>query len=249
MQSFGYFTRESAVLVTLFAAFLFPLSTHGNPPRALQFSGYNWTVRSDSEPTDPGRNTFNSSANAVFVDQDGRLHLSLDRHATEIRSRRSFGYGTYEVRITARLDQLHPRAVLGFFTFELPSNHPHHREIDIEFSRWGSADAPNAQFVVQPADRDGNRLRFALDQPEGSATTHRFEWRPGVVEFISWHGHGEYPPAPHLIVADATIETADVPAPRRERLYLNFWWYQGPSADLPRQTVIIDEFRYSPGSR
>ncbi len=220
--------------------------TSASSQRTIPFSGFDWTVRSSRGPTDPGGNTFSANPSDVWVDERGFLHLTLGESATEVRTRRSLGYGTYEVRLLGALDRLHPRAVLGFFTFELPSTHPHHREIDIEFSRWGLESGPNLQYVVQPADRAGNRRQMSLPMPEGEATTHRFTWEPGAVTFTSWHGHGDYPPPAHLLIAHHAIRSADVPDPRRERLYLNFWWYQGPPDQPPRQSVIVTEFQFIP---
>ena len=217
-------------------------------PRTIHFSGFDWTVRSARRPTDPGGNTFSAHQSDVRVDERGFLHLTLAASATEVRTRQALGYGTYEVRLLGALDRLHPRAVLGFFTFELPSAHPHYREIDIEFSRWGVESGPNVQYVVQPADRPENRRQFLLQMPDGEATTHRFEWEPGAVTFTSWHGHGTYPPAAHLLIARHTIRSPDVPTPRHERLYLNFWWYQGPPDVPPRQSVIVTEFQFTPRS-
>lgn len=213
-------------------------------PRTLQFSGYEWTVRTSAAPTAPGGNTFSDSADDVWVDGAGFLHLTLGSDATEVRLHRALGYGTYEVRIDGRLDRLDPQAVFGFFTFELPSAHPHHREIDIEFSRWGQVTMPNAQFSVQPSADPTNRHRFELRQ-EGSATTHRFVWTPERVGFVSWHGHGAYPPPPDLEIARYTVSGEVVPQAGGAHLYFNFWRYQGaPLQHARRQEVVLRSFRF-----
>ncbi len=224
-----------------------PAALGAQTSRMIVFSEYDWIVRSSTGPTAPGGNTFTDAPDRVWVDHDGRLHLSLDERATEIRSRRrGLGYGTYELRLSGRVDRLHPRAVFGFFTFELPSNHPYHREIDIEFSRWDDAETPNAQFVVQPAGRPENHKRFVLTLDAGIASTHRFEWRPGSVSFTSWHGHAPYPPEEHVVAARFTVEGEHVPTPQRERVHLNFWWYQGPPEQAPNQEIVVDDFRFIP---
>ncbi len=215
-------------------------------PPMLEFAGIEWTTRFSAQPTAPGGNTFSSAPDDIRVDERGRLHLSVGQHATEVRSRRPLGYGSYEARILARLDQLDPQAVFGFFTFELPSEHPHHREIDIEFSRWGNPDMTNIQFSVQPSNVEENRHRFDLTQ-SGEATTHRFNWTPGRVEFVSWHGHGEYPPPPEMEVARFVVEGNVVPEPSRARAYFNFWRYQGvPLQGAEREEVIVSDFRFTP---
>ncbi len=215
-------------------------------PATLNFAGFEWTTRYSAEPTAPGGNTFSSSMDDIWVDEQGRLHLSVGEHATEVRSRRPLGYGSYEARILARLDRLDPQVVFGFFTFELPSEHPYHREIDIEVSRWGNPDMTNMQFSVQPSNVLENRHRFELQQ-NGEATTHRFTWTPERVEFVSWHGHGEYPPPPELEVARFVVEGSVVPRPARARAYFNFWRYQGlPLQEASREKIIISDFRFTP---
>lgn len=213
-------------------------------PRIINAFGMDWTVRSARRPTAPGGNTFADGPRHVRVDESGAVHLTLGEHATEIRRRVPTGYGIYEARLEGRLDRLDPQAVFGFFTFELPSDHPHNREIDIEFSRWGDPAAPNTAYTVHPDTEPANQHRFDFVQ-EGDATTHRFAWAPGRVEFTSWHGHGEYPPPPELEIARFTLESAAVPTPGRARIYFNYWRFRG----APLQTgttpkIIIRDFRF-----
>lgn len=246
MQHFKIFGTGLVLVVMVSCAQMVVPEDATATPRSIRFSGYDWTVRRSERPTDPGGNRFSDATSDVWVDGSGQLHLTLGDYATEVRMRRSHGYGIYEARLIARLDRLDPQAVFGFFTFELPSEHPYHREIDIEFSRWGDPDMTNAQFSVQPAAIPENRLRFALDQ-QGEATTHRFTWTPGRVEFVSWHGHSEYPPAAHLVAARFVVEAPVVPDTARERIYFNFWRYQGkPLQTSDREKVIVREFRFIP---
>ncbi|WP_076488373.1 glycoside hydrolase family 16 protein [Alkalispirochaeta americana] len=233
-------TVLTGVVIVVFGTVAIPAPVA--QPRTITFAGYEWTVRASAKPTAPGGNTFSSAPEDIWVDQSGHLNMTLGNHATEVRSRRPLGYGVYEARFFGRIDHLDPQAVFGFFTFELPSNHQYHREIDIEFSRWGNIEMTNMQFSVQPSAQEENRHRFNLIQ-EGLATTHRFVWQPGRVDFLSWHGHSDYPPEEHLVAGRFTVHSSVVPDARRERVYFNFWRYQGkPLQSSERELLVVTDF-------
>ena len=100
----------------------------------------------------------------------GRLHLSVIERkgvytcADVILTRSLGGYGTYRLQVGSGLDALSPALVFGFFTYSSFSPQVANREIDFaEVSRWGiPADPEDAQFVVQPADAEGNIKRFSV---------------------------------------------------------------------------------------
>jgi hypothetical protein len=68
--------------------------------KTLQFSGYDWLVKTSDSKVGPGPNYFSDSADNVFVDAQGQLHLRITEsdgrwYCAEIISTRSFSYGTY----------------------------------------------------------------------------------------------------------------------------------------------------------
>src|SRR4051812_19512341 len=140
--------------ITLVSALLCLLAVTPTQAAAtvLAFSGYSWVVKASSGKVGPGPNYFSSSANNVWVDNLGRLHLRITKQGSrwfcaEVVSQASFGYGTYRWYLDSPVDNLDPNVVLGLFTWsDLPDYA--NREIDIEFSRWGAARNLNAQFVV-----------------------------------------------------------------------------------------------------
>ncbi|MDQ3655720.1 MAG: glycoside hydrolase family 16 protein, partial [Chloroflexota bacterium] len=149
------------------------------------FSGYDWAVKSsDGARVGPGGNLYSDAADAVWVDGDGALHLTIRRHretwhCSEVVAVTPFGFGRYRFRVQGELtfDQ---NVVAAMFLY-LDDRH----EIDIELARFGSAaDPANAQFAVQPPDRhsDGFLHRFALE-PGWRPLIHEIEWRPDVVHF------------------------------------------------------------------
>ncbi len=111
---------------------------HGGGPgvdRVVSFSGYQWRVKTAEDfKAGPGPNYFSDGDQDVWVDASG-LHLTTVQRAakwfcTEVVLRESLGYGTYEFRLSSRLDDMDYRAVFGGFVYESDT-----REIDIELSR------------------------------------------------------------------------------------------------------------------
>lgn len=150
----------------------------------------------------------------------------------------ALGYGTYVFELASDVSALDPNAVLGLFTWsERPEQA--HRELDIEFSRWGLADdVCNAQYVVQPYERHGHLQRW--QQPTGSRSTHRITWAPDFVRFVSSaQGH---------VVASWTFDSArQVPTPGDSTLRINLRQFQGRTPiGAQGDVVIVESFRFEP---
>ncbi|HET7684843.1 MAG TPA: glycoside hydrolase family 16 protein [Candidatus Limnocylindria bacterium] len=233
--------RAAAVLTLLLLAM--PLPAAGarpgpSGPTTVEFSGYTWTVKDYGRKIGPGPNFF-SAAN-VNVAADG-LHLRISKSGNrwscaEVILNDSFGYGTYSWTIASAPD-LDPNAVLGMFTWNDAPDYAH-REIDIEFARWGNAaDPTNGQYVVQPWDASGHLKRFT--QPAGlTNTVHTFVWAPGEVRFVSRTASG-------AVIDSFTYVGADVPVPGGENARINLWLFRGSAPQGP-QEVIISDFTYTP---
>lgn len=211
-------------------------------PDRVTWSGLTWQVKTSRSPVGPGPNVF--AKENVSVDAQGRLHLRIARTAAggwttaEIIGPRTHGYGTYAFRVSSPLDDLDPNVVLGFFTWSDRSRYAH-REIDIEFARWGSAaDPTNAQYVVQPWDVAGHQVRFT--QPAGSPTTHAFTWRAGRIDWASRDASGAH-------IASASYAASDVPPSSDERVRLNLWLFEGraPTDGQPVE-IVVDSFTFTP---
>lgn len=212
------------------------------PPSAsvLEFSGYTWTVKDHNRKIGPGPNFF-SKAN-VSVDSAGRLHLSIQKSrnkwtVAEVINHASLGYGTYTWTIGSA-PVLDPNVVLGLFTWNDDPAY-HHREIDIEYARWGNASDPNnAQYVVQPWDTAGNEHRWQESSLQGGST-HAFTWRPDRVEFVSRAADG-------TILHAWTYDGPDVPVPGGENPRINLWLFggQAPTDGQPVE-VIVDSFTHT----
>jgi hypothetical protein len=194
----------------------------------------------------------------VTTDASG-MHLSINNAAgpwqcAETYLRDPLGYGEYRIETTGRVDTIDPQMVFGMFTWDNWES-TYHREIDVEWSRWGnSADACNSQYVVQPCSSCvGCGLqcssmcdRFPIQCPDDTCPlTWIMNWTPGQVAFSVYQGHYlcNLPEPP---LAQWTT-TAGVPIPGSETFRLNFWLFQGSAPQTGQaKTITMSDFHHAP---
>jgi hypothetical protein len=238
--------RGAAAAVVLLFSSLFSAAAEA---RVLDFSGYQWQVKSSPARMGPGPNYFSDSTENVWVDPGGRLHLRITRqrgrwNCAEIISMQSFGYGTYRFYLDSAVGALDPNVVFGLFTWSDNSAYSH-REIDIEFSRSDMMSDANVQYVVQPYTDARNLVRW---QMPGSllTSTHSVLWQPDRVFFQSLAGHYAVPPDPSIILQQAML-TSGVPPAGDENARINLWLFQGwAPIDKKEVEVIISRFEFTP---
>ena len=221
---------------------------HTDEVRVLQFSGYEWKVKSSSGQVGPGPNHFSDSKENVELDARGRLRLRISHHdgqwyCPEVVSTRSFGYGTYKFYIDGSIDDMDPSIVLGLFTWSDAPAYSH-REIDVEISKWGNENNKNGQFVVQPYTNPMSIVRFEI--PRGlSATTHSFTWKPDSVFCQSVKGITGAPEK--SIVIEEHAFTQGIPQAGGENARINLWLISGkPPKDGKEAEIIISKFEFVP---
>jgi hypothetical protein len=229
----------AGVLGASLAATVAAAGKPGYPDR-ITWSGETWQIKTSRSAVGPGPNLFDKAN--VSVDASGALHLRIARNAagawttSEIIGPRSYGYGTYRFTLGSRVDALDPNVVLGLFTWSDKAPYAH-RELDIEFARWGVASDPtNAQYVVQPYDVANHLRRFT--QPALAVSTHEFTWRAGSVTWRSLDAAG-------TVLASSTYTGPDVPRTGDERVHLNLWLFGGrsPTDGAPTE-VVVSAFRF-----
>lgn len=236
---------------------LVSLTKHRPYPKTLDFSGYQWRVKKAPDcKLGPGPNYFSDLPSDVWVDNKG-LHLRLRKDAskpkwysTEVVLQQSLGYGTYIFLTNSRVDILDANAVLGLFTWDSKIYHPTHREIDVEFARWGNRNEyTNAQFVVQPASQcpgspNCSRFRVNLTDANKYVTTY-MTWKPGLVEFRSYKGkYLNNPPESALIHKWSKTEA---PKKGKENIRFNFWLFNGTAPFNGKNSeTIIEKFIFRP---
>jgi len=83
--------------------------------RTVTFAGRSWRVKGPGY-YEPGSSSYGATADFVWVDTDGRLHLTIKKvvntwYCTEVTLVDPLGYGDYVFTTRGRLDTLDPRAV------------------------------------------------------------------------------------------------------------------------------------------
>lgn len=216
----------------------------------IEFAGYNWQVKSSEGQVGPGPNFFSDSAEDVFVDEKGQLHLRVVKrdgqwYVTEIINTENLGYGLYTFHLITPVDQLDPNIVLGLFTWDDNAPDENYREIDIEFSRWGQPENDNAQYVVQPWAKPANihRYNVVLDN---QISTHSFLWQPDGILFKSSYGHQNTTSFP-ADIQSWFYEGNDNPLPGNENIRINLWLRYGEAPINGQDSeVVISNFIFTP---
>ncbi len=219
------------------------LNAAGKPgyPDKISWGGVTWDIKTSQSAVGPGPNIFDKSN--VSVDAAGNLHLKITRNASgkwtcaETIGPATYGYGMYTFALASRVDALDPNAVLGLFTWSDKAPYAH-RELDIEFARWGNvSDATNAQYVVQPYSAAKHLVRFT--QPADVPSMHRFTWQKGIVNWSSTGASGNY-------ISSYNYAGSDVPVTGDERVHLNFWLFNGAAPLNGASTeVVLSSFTFA----
>jgi len=220
-------------------------------PRKIQFSGYTWQLKIGRQSINGAkRNYFSDSEENVWIDDKGQLHLKITRrdgkwYCAEVASEKTFGYGKYIFYLESPADQLADNVVLGLFTWGSSPRYSH-REIDIEFSRWGKPEEANAQFVVQPGTQPGNLHRFNI-QLRQNRSTHSFEWRKESIFFQSLRGHYPSPPDGSCIIQSWSYTGKNNPRPGDERVRIDLWLSDAkPPSGNAEIEVVVKKFEFIP---
>jgi len=215
--------------------------------RTLSFAGYNWWVKNTILSAGPGPNNFSDSTQNVWVN-NGELHMKITNrngiwYCPEVICKDTFNYGRYVFKVASPVGMLDRNIVCGLFTYDM-SPLEAHREIDIEFSRWGIIQDTNAQYVIQPFNLPGYRHRWIIP---GWVTnsSHIFEWKPDTIKFMSVRGYNVNPPY-DTIYHSWTFSGSGVPHHNKENARINLWLYNSiPPSNGQEAEIVIHDFTYS----
>jgi hypothetical protein len=210
----------------------------------IAFSGRDWGIRVSEDLFGAGPNYWSDRLENVSVDGLGQLHLGITIRdgkvfCSEVHLLEPLDYGTYTYQVFWPSNDLDSLAVFSGFLYEAGN-----REFDFERSKV-LARPYNGQYVVQPYTTPGNLVRFPM--PGTEPTTTRIAWRPDRIEFLTWKGHGAYPPAPGDVVYAWTYTGANNFVPGKERFRFNHWMFQGqtPIQGVGNE-VVVRSFTYEP---
>ncbi len=218
--------------------------------RFINFAGGLWLVKDSPfpNPAGPGPNFWDNSADSVFVDPQGKLHMKIRQvggvwHSSQVTLLESINFGDYRFQIEGNPDLLDPNAILGLFMFTNDTE-----EIDIELSRWSDPADPDAgQFVVQPYFSSPDNIdRFSLADA-GNQSTYRFNWQPDSVFFEAYKGTADAPQSDADILNQYIYDGPDVPplAPFAQ-IHINFWLDGGNApANGQEIEIVISDYAYT----
>lgn len=216
----------------------------------IAFSNYEWWIKSSGSTVGPGPNFFSDSRQNVWVDGNDRLHVKITNrdnkwYCPEVILKDTLGYGTYTFKLEGDIGALDENIVFGLFTWDNDACSDHFREIDIEFSRWGDANGLNAQYVIQPWNRAGNRRQWMLPTSL-KKSIHSFHWTPDSIVFSSLNGDSSAA-TDDLILHAWTYKGTYVPETLYENLRINLWLFNGlEPANQAEAEVIISHFEFIP---
>lgn len=209
----------------------------------IDFSGYQWDVKSSvTNAIGPGPNYFSMNSQNVWVDKKGSLHLEINHrndrwYSSSVSLPRPRGFGKYMIYVSSKTEELDPNIVVGFFLYKSDS-----QEVDIELSRWAREDNKNAQFAIQPADRQGNKKRFDV-LTEGYKTTYFIDWQRDSIVFGGFKGV-TLNPKEENIFSSWTYQGKDIPTDEEEKFIINFWLFRGnPPFNNQDAEIVIDSVR------
>lgn len=215
----------------------------------IKFSDYYWVVKNSYDKhTGPGRNYFSGSKDNVWVDMDGKLHLRItyrnDRwYCAEVRLTKSLGYGRYNFYIDKFSQPLDKDLVVGLFIYDKEDTDNYYKEIDIEFSKWGSDTARNTQYVIQPYEDRAHRFNSDLN----SNMRQVIDVKKGRIHFESFYLSGTGPDIQQekyfscKVRPNKSYQTGD------EKVSLNLWIYKASEpSNLKEFEVVISRFEFKP---
>jgi len=207
--------------------------------RTITFAGRQWVVKSGCG-LGPGPNCWSDSEQSVWVDGSGQLHLKIRNingtwYSAEVYTVACTQYGMHRFFVVGPVDNLDKNVIAALFLYKDDQT-----EMDIEFARWGEANPTyNAQYVVQPWDRAGNREQFSMTL-SGSNTTHYINWNNAAVQFKSIHGHYQEPPDSAHLIHEWSYTGDGIPAAGEcLQTHINLWLYQGAPPSDGREVEII----------
>lgn len=203
--------------------------------KTIEFAGIEWNIIKGR--SNPGSNNWSDSPDIVWVDSNGCLHLKVKKvgstwYCADIYAKQSFGFGEYQFYVASNVERFARNIVAGFFTYEND-----HREIDIEFSKWGKSRNVSGWYTIQPPNKN-NQKCFDLNLL-GNYSTHKFTWNKNSIYFESYHGHHLTLPSSDFLINQWSYTGSDIPTAGNERLHINFYLYKGALLFNQKEEEII----------
>ena len=214
------------------------------------WKGHTWNVTSGGMA-----GVADGSPSNVSIDNNGYLHLKITNTngtwtASELFTTDNLGFGTYQWQVDGPIDVYDKNVVLGFFPYGPVANigKDGTNEIDIEFSRWGQANGPNADWTDYPSSgKTQGETSFSFSLGGGTLSTSRFVWTSASIEDFLMTGIQPLGSTTGLIKSwtyAPTDSMVDIPQ-QAMPLGINLWCFAIPS-DGKDEEVVIRDFAFLP---
>ncbi|MES1182938.1 MAG: MYXO-CTERM sorting domain-containing protein [Myxococcales bacterium] len=215
----------------------------------LSWKGFDWDVTNGGMA-----GVADGAATNVSVDANGWLHLRITKNgntwtASELFTTQKLGFGTYQWQIEGPIDTFDKNNVLGLFPYGPAAGigSDGTNEIDIEFSRWGIANAPNADFTDYPAS--GNVIgetTFTFSLGGSTSATARFTWNATSIESSVLKGHQAMASDTGLLKKwKYAPNNPSVNIPQQALpLGINLWCFDAPPSDGQNVEIVLRDFQF-----
>ncbi len=214
------------------------------PVQTLTWAGYDWEVVSGLRGADPHRipdedeDPVRNLADNAEKRSNGSLRLTMSKrrpaeggepvwHGAELKSKKTFGHGTYRIVVDSDFETLDSALVAGFFVHSREKNGPL-REIDVEFTSHFDFQSPSDKFLYtvhalngRTTPEDHSRSYPWNTISVDGLSTHCFDWTSTGVEFASYHG--DAPCFSGGLAIEEWSYPGAVPDASAEHVYLNLW--------------------------
>jgi len=252
-------TMKSIPLNIIAMSFLFTVNIYAIEPESLKdkyytgdtikFANHQWVIKDSKEKiTGPGKNYFSNADSNVWVDSLGKLHLRIIQrnekwYCSEVRLTESLGYGRYIFHLDPLPQPLDKDMVIGLFMYDHLDTGNFHKEIDIEFSKWGKEKNENSQYVIQPYENQPHRFQTDLN----ISSKHVIDVRKRKLSFSSSYSVEKLPDSLHKSIQKWTYKPESAYRTSDEKVSINIWLYKASeTASLKTVEVVISNFEFIP---
>jgi hypothetical protein len=217
----------------------------------LEWKGHTWQLTSGGMA-----GVCQGSPSNVTVDANGYLHLKISNDggtwtASEMFTTDRLGFGTYQWHVDGPIDVYDKNVVLGLFPYGPIEGigADGTNEIDIEFSRWGNASSPNADWTDYPSSgKTIGELTFMFTLGGAALSTSRLVWSKTSITSALF---GSLQPVESAIGMLKTWTYAP-PSPITNipqqplPLGMNLWCFGAPPSDGKPVEIVIRDFQFVP---
>ncbi len=223
-------------------------------PDTLFWGGIRWIARNSSERGEPFNTIFSGKKTEVFVDDQNKLHLVINKrdgywYSIDLAADTSLGYGVYGLFAETKFDEFAPNVQFEFSitpdaamdTYTAPI-------LAIQCTKLHEQTISPLRYLVANVEQNlvGERKEkvFRSDEPfrmQGLFSTHAMTWKSRSCEFASYHDHGL--PSKYLAAlwdfsgSPATGLKVPEPTPTNT-LRLRLWCTGSPIDNKPIEVVI-----------